>query len=72
MYPPRRQRKRSPEEEERLTLAREAFLDEVKIKMKNDPLWCWDLPHPDTERFRNKVLNHPVLQAHYRPDLFDT
>jgi hypothetical protein len=67
----RRQKKRSPEEEERLRLAREAFIAEVETKMKTDPLWCWDMPHPDTERFRNRVLNHPVLQAHYRPDLLD-
>jgi hypothetical protein len=71
MYPPRRPKKRSPEEEERLRLAREAFIEEVKIQMKTDPRYCWDMPHPDTEQFKSRVLNHPVLQAHYRPDLLD-
>lgn len=71
MYSQPRRRKRTPEEEERLRIIREEIIETVKVQLTTDPRYCWDMPHPDTDFFRNKVLNHAVLQAHFRPDLFD-
>lgn len=67
-------RRRTPEEEERLRLEREEFIESVRHEMeakKMENELKREKMQGDIQAMNRSVLNHPVLQAHYRPDLFD-
>lgn len=55
---------------EHLEISSQVQLYKQLLEMNADPYLNHELVHPDTPTFKRRILDHPILQAHYRPDLY--